>query len=159
MDKLRLVPLVLALAACSPDDKDTATSGASQTGGTDSTDGTDSASGTGSTSEATGLTTGSTTMAVDPDCAYLVGKTYLSEEVFNCSFDPDKPMPCQNSVEFLEGMYYYNHGDLSEDGTYTCEGDTIIGIPRVWEDVHMGTIMGDDASKLVWQDLVYYLEQ
>lgn len=139
MRRFALLSLLLPLAACPPD-KDDGTATAATDQGTGPLTG-DSSQTTGTTGDAstgtTAVTTGTTGAPVD-DCAFLVGRTFVSDMLLECGLGPDGPVPCNWKIRFTMTGYDHQYSDVGETGDYTCQGGVITGTSG---DVqHAGTV-------------------
>ena len=152
------ISLVLLAACPDKDPSDTDTTGATGTTGASATD-SEGGSTLGSTSattatvtdggSSTGGSAGSSTGASADDCAFLIGKTFLSDAELECGLGPDGPVPCHWSVSFTATTFDYLHSDVGESGSYVC-ADGIIDAMGI-----AGTI--DAATgELVFSDVVYH---
>jgi hypothetical protein len=146
MRHLGRLALLLSLAACSQD-KD----------GPDSSDETSETPGstTDDESDSTGSTTGEPTGGeTDTDCAFLPGKTFIADEEYDCTIDPEQPMTCRDQIQFLlDGTFTYFHSDYSGGGEYSCQ-DGVISEKKGQGTEEVGTI---DAAlgKLVWDGVSF----
>lgn len=139
------ISLVLLAACPDKDPSDTDTTGAT---GTTHASGTDSEGGStlGSTSA---TSAGSSTGASADDCAFLIGKTFLSDAELECGLGPDGPVPCHWSVSFTATTFDYMHSDLGESGSYVCT-DGIIDAMGIAGSIDAAT------GELVFSDVVYH---
>lgn len=136
--------VVTLLLACAPkNDTSTDTDGGSSTEGSGSETATPTSSGG---SESTG--------APSEDCAFLVGKKFLSDELLECGLGPDGVETCPWQISFTEDIFSHLFSDYGEEGTYTCNDGQIMGL--VGNQPRVGTI---DAAlgELVWEDIVYHV--
>lgn len=136
---------LILLSGCpdkDPSDTDTTS------GSTSSTSGSSTDSEGGSTSGGM-VTDGSSTGASADDCAFLIGKAFLSDAELECGLGPDGPVPCHWSVSFTATTFDYQYSDVGESGNYVCTGGMI----------DAGDITGTiDAAtgELVWSDVIYH---
>lgn len=169
--RLNYSPLVLLtlLAACpdkDPVDTDTSTGttaltdAGTSTGMVTTTDASATAAATGSSStdsdgsaSSTGATAGSTGAPVD-DCAFLVGKTFKSDDELECGLGPNGPVPCQWTLSFTADTYMHQYSDIGESGPYTCEAGVITATDTFMMPI-TATIDGATGT-LVWNDIVYH---
>lgn len=156
---------ILTTTAVSPacteksDDTESATEPTGTTGTTDP--GTTTASSgdeSTTTSEPTTGATGSTTAPLDDDCAFLIGKKFISKVKSPCGPPPDPNDPgelCPDTVSFTADTFQYMSGDYGVGGPYTCEAGKITGTDEL--DTYSGQI---DASTglLVWQSTEFLPE-
>lgn len=124
---------------------DTDTTTSTTTGDTEPTSGSE-------TGETTGTSSGTTTMPLDEDCAFLIGKKFVSKKQWPCGppRDPEEPGPlCPDEVSFdAESNFFYQSGDFGLGGTYTCAAGVIKG--EADGETYEGTI--DAATgQLVWE--------
>lgn len=108
--------------------------------------------------ETTDDTTGTTAPPVDEDCAFLVGKEFVSTKQTPCGPpDGDEPGPlCPETVSFTADTFSYISGDFGVSGSYTCEAGVIVGEDDIG-DPHKGTI---DATSgvLEWDGDKFHVE-
>jgi hypothetical protein len=65
---------------------------------------------------------------------------------------PDGVVTCNWSIEFLAGVFLWNYSDVGETGSYTCDGDVVLGMPG------SGEIQGSldrTTGELTWDGVVY----
>jgi len=62
---------------------------------------------------------------IGEDCAFLVGRTFLSDEQLECGLGPNGVELCNWTVSFTATMFNYQHSDLGESSDYTCEAGVI----------------------------------
>lgn len=133
------------------------TTGPEPTSGGDTAESTSVADETTGESDTSQTATGTTGEPLDEDCAFLVGKNFVSKKQFPCGPQPDdEPVElCPDHVSFEQDTFMYQSGDFGVSGTYTCEGGVIAGL--VEEEKYAGTI--DAASgELVWEDTEFVVE-
>ncbi|HEY0136632.1 MAG TPA: hypothetical protein VGB85_21260 [Nannocystis sp.] len=153
----------IQLSGCTEKSDDTGDEGGSSgtTGGTASTTAstTDGDPTTGTPTTTGGSETGSesdtsgtgTTVAFDEDCAFLIGKKFVSQMQFPCGPppDPNDPGPlCSDRVSFEADTFVYMSSDFGVTGTYTCEGGVIAGVDD-GDGTYQGTIDAATGA-LVW---------
>jgi hypothetical protein len=165
--------LCAAALACSPQENGSATDS------TPSTDSTDSTTTTGTTDPTTGTDptsttdigttaatdtdpttdtgeSSSTTAAPVDDCAFLVGKVFLSDEELECGKGPNGVEMCPWRLTFTADTFDHQLSDFGLQGTYTC-ADGVIDAVDMQQLAHGGTI--DAATgELVWDEIVYHPE-
>lgn len=158
--------LCAASLACSPQENGSATDStdSTSTGTTDPTTTT-----TGTTDPTTTATTAtdtdpgtdtdesaSTTGAPVDDCAFLVGKVFLSDEELECGKGPNGVEMCPWRLTFTADTFDHQLSDFGLQGTYTCV-DGVIDAVDMQQLAHGGTI--DAATgELVWDEIVYHPE-
>ncbi|MFY0540951.1 hypothetical protein [Nannocystis pusilla] len=140
----------------------TAPTGTTDTPGTtdptSTTDSTGTSDPTAATSTEPGTDTdesSSTTGApVDEDCAFLVGRVFLSDEELECGKGPNGVEMCPWQLTFTADTFDHQLSDFGLQGTYTCK-DGIIDAVDMQQLAHGGTI--DAATgELVWDEIVYH---
>lgn len=132
----------------------TGTTGTTDPGSTTASTGDESTTSeptTGATGSTTEDATGSTTAPLDDDCAFLIGKKFISKVKSPCGPPPDPNDPgelCPDTVSFTADTFQYMSGDYGVGGPYTCDAGKITGTDEF--DMYSGQI---DASTglLVWQ--------
>ena len=89
-------------------------------------------------------------------CAIVEGQTYLSQDELDCGLNPggDGAATCHWRVEFDDGEYEWRYSDLIRQGTYSCDGATIIGDGSVDGETHQGTL-DLDTGELRWEGVLY----
>lgn len=172
-----------ASLACSPQESGSATDSTASTASTDSTSTsttdptttpgtTDSTAPTGTTDPTTtpdttgttdptaatstdsGTESSSTTGAPLDDCAFLVGKVFLSDEELECGKGPNGVEMCPWQLTFTADTFDHQLSDFGLQGTYTC-ADGVIDAVDMQQLAHGGTI--DAATgELVWDEIVYH---
>ena len=177
--------LCAASLACSPQENGSGTDSTSSTDSTDSTDSTastdststtDPTSTTGTTDSTAPTGTTDTTGTTDPtaatstdtdesasttgspvdDCAFLVGKVFLSDEELECGKGPNGVEMCPWQLTFTADTFDHQLSDFGLQGTYTC-ADGVIDAVDMQQLAHGGTI--DAATgELVWDKIVYHPE-
>ena len=138
-----LVSCVAPLLLACPSDKDMSTD---TQAGTDSTGGA-----TGGSETAAPTSTG----APVEDCAFLVGKTFLSDEALECGLGPNGVELCTWKISFTADMFSHMLSDFAEQGTYTCDGGQISAITN--GDVQRSGTIDADTGALVWETIVYHV--
>ena len=173
---MRLLPGFILLcatsSACSPQESGSATDSPTSTDSTSTsttdpttTDTTDSTAPTGTTDPTTTTSTepgtdtdesASTTGAPVDDCAFLVGKVFLSDEELECGKGPNGVEMCPWRLTFTADTFDHQLSDFGLQGTYTC-ADGVIDAVDMQQLAHGGTI--DAATgELVWDEIVYHPE-
>jgi hypothetical protein len=115
---------------------------------TDLTSTTDPGTDTGESSSTTGAPVG--------DCAFLVGKVFLSDEELECGKGPNGVEMCPWRLTFTADTFDHQLSDFGLQGTYTC-ADGVIDAVDMQQLAHGGTI--DAATgELVWDEIVYHPE-
>ena len=166
MHRLAFFPLVTLLVACTIKDASTASDsdgGTTALSGDTTGDATDGGTGggtggattgpqtTGEPSTTTGepsTTTGATTGAPVDDCAFLVGKTFLSDAELECGLGPNGPVLCHWTISFTDVEFTHQYSDIGESGPYPCVDGVITA------GNHLGTVDAV-AGTLVWDDVPY----
>lgn len=85
---------------------------------------------------------------IGEDCAFLVGRTFLSDEQLECGLGPNGVEFCNWTVSFSGTMFGYQHSDLGESSDYTCEAGVITAGP------YTGTVDAK-TGKLVWDGIAF----
>ena len=167
---LAFLPLLTAsLLACTTDKETTTDSGTdastadgstgAPTGGTtgatsgDPPDTSTSSTTDATTASTTDATTASTSAPVD-DCAFLVGKTFKSDEELECGLGPNGVELCNWTLSFKADTYSHQYSDIGEQGSYTCEAGQIKAVDGA-NGPHGGTIDAE-TGELVWDTIVYH---
>ena len=85
---------------------------------------------------------------IGEDCAFLVGRTFLSDEQLECGLGPNGVELCNWTVSFTATMFNYQHSDLGESSDYTCEAGVITA------GSYTGTVDAE-TGKLVWDGVAF----
>ena len=88
---------------------------------------------------------------IGEDCAFLVGRVFLSDEQLECGLGPNGVELCNWTVSFTATMFNYQHSDLGESSDYTCEAGVITAGP------HAGTVDAQ-TGKLVWDGIAFTVQ-
>ncbi|RLB57221.1 MAG: hypothetical protein DRJ42_01065 [Deltaproteobacteria bacterium] len=81
-------------------------------------------------------------------CEALELRGFQSVALLECGLTPDGVATCNWQLDFRDGRYRYGHSDVSESGTYRCDGDTVMtdSFTGVWDD---------EGSVLVWDGVAF----
>jgi hypothetical protein len=67
--------------------------------------------------------------ATADSCAAVRGKSFASVNPMECGLGPNGVVTCHWSVVFhADGTFAWAHSDVSESGTYSCDGASITGV-------------------------------
>lgn len=91
-----------------------------------------------------------------PDaCEQIVGTTFSSIEELECGLTPDGPALCHWTLVFEEdGDYLWQHSDVGEGGTYTCEG----GVITIENNPGLDVSYAVESGILTWDGVQYVAE-
>ena len=86
-------------------------------------------------------------------CDVVEGRTFLSVDERECGLTPDGPAMCHWRLQFSDGEYSWSYSDVSESGTYTCDGDTLDASGGGGAS-YRGTVESD-PDRLTWDGVTY----
>jgi hypothetical protein len=66
---------------------------------------------------------------------------------------PDGVVNCNWSIQFLAGVFLWSYSDVGETGSYTCEGDTIMGVASGQRALQ--GFLDRTTDELTWDGVVY----
>lgn len=115
------------------------------------TGGSGGAAETNSTGSAGSGGSGGTTSQTDT-CEVIDGQTYWSVDELECGLGPEGVVTCNWSIEFLAGVFLWSYSDIGETGSYTCEGDDIIGMAGGRE---VQGFLDRTSGELTWDGVLY----